>query len=119
MPVEKRTYPRIPISLSVTVSDGNRFLKEFVRDVSPGGLMIESSQCHNVGTLLYMVIDAHVPVKTKGTVAWVMKDEHSYRIGVQFIEMNAKAATGWAEFLNLEQESTLSKMELRRLDFDF
>lgn len=117
MPGEKRTYPRIPILLHVTVSDGNRFLKEFVRDVSPGGLMIESSQRHEAGALLDMVIDTHVPVKTKGTVAWVLKKEHTYKLGVQFIEMNAKAATGWAEFLNRERESPVSKMKLRGLDF--
>jgi Tfp pilus assembly protein PilZ len=117
MPGEKRTYPRTPILLSVTVSDGNRFLKEFVHDVSPGGLMIESSQRYEIGTMLDMVIDTHVPVKTKGSVAWVRKVEHTYKMGVQFIAMNAKAATGWAEFLNRERESPLSKMELRGLDF--
>ena len=117
MPGEKRTCARIPISLAVTVSDGNRFLKEFIRDVSPGGLMVESSQRHEVGALLDMVIDAHVPIKTKGTVAWVVKGEHTYKLGVQFTEMNAKAATGWAELLNREWQSPVSKMKLRGLDF--
>jgi hypothetical protein len=79
--------------------------------------MIESSQRHEIGALLDMVIDAHVPVKTRGTVAWSLKEAHIYKLGVQFTEMNAKAATGWAEILNRKRESPVSKMKLRGLNF--
>ena len=96
---EKRTHDRMPTFLYVTLSDGKRFLKEFVHNVSPGGLMIKSSEPLRVGTLLDMVIYARIPLEAKATVAWVRKDKYDYNIGVRINEMNSNPAAGWVDVL--------------------
>lgn len=85
---EKRKYSRVDTLLYVTLSDGKKFLKEFVRDASPGGLMIESSEPWEVGTLLDMVIDTRISIKAKGRVVWVKKGERAYNMGIEFEDLD-------------------------------
>lgn len=97
---EKRGYDRGYTLLYVTLCDGKKFLKEFVHNTSPGGLMIKSRESWRVGTILDMIIHAHVPIRTKGRVAWVNRDEYVYKIGIEFEEMSSDAATWWDHVLN-------------------
>ena len=103
---EKRQHERIPTFLPITYSDGKKFFKEYAHDVSLGGLLIKSIDPCDIGMPLDMAIDAHVPIKAKGKVAWVKKDDYLYRIGVQLKEMDAYTATDWINFLNRVSKST-------------
>ncbi len=104
---EKRQYERIPTLLSIVYSDGSKFFKEYVYNASLGGLLIKSIDPCREGTFLELAIDAHVPIKAKGRVAWVKKDEHMYNIGIQFKEMERYTAAGWTDFLNRTPGSTV------------
>ncbi|MDP2992564.1 MAG: PilZ domain-containing protein [Deltaproteobacteria bacterium] len=103
---ERRKYERIPTFLPITYSDGKKFFKEYAHDVSLGGLLIKSIDPCDIGMPLDMAIDAHVPIKAKGKVAWVKKDDYLYRIGVQLKEMDVYTAADWANFLNRVPRST-------------
>ncbi len=97
---EKRGSDRGYTMLYVTLFDGGQFRKELIQDTGPGGLMIKSSQPCDVGTLLGLVIHAHVPIRAMGAVAWVKKDGDMYKIGIEFKELNADARAGWVDLLN-------------------
>lgn len=106
---EQRTYDRAETLLAVIINDGQRLLKEFVRDISAGGVMIKSSAPCDVGTLLDMSVDFdNSTIRAKDTVAWIKRDNGIYKIGVQLKEINASAADEWADFLNrsLEKKAT-------------
>jgi c-di-GMP-binding flagellar brake protein YcgR len=101
---EKRKYARVETMLYVTLSDGKRSLKKVIHDACPGGLLIESDEPWEEGTLLGVVIDTRVPIRAKGKVVWIKKDERTYKIGVEFEELDSAAAREWIDFLFHFQE---------------
>ncbi|MBW2646868.1 MAG: PilZ domain-containing protein [Deltaproteobacteria bacterium] len=101
---EKRRYVRVETMLYVTLSDGKRSLKKLIHDASPGGLLIESDDPWEAGTVLGVVIDTRVPIKAKGRVVWVKKDELTYKMGVEFEDLDSDAAREWIDFLFHFQE---------------
>ncbi|MFH1674636.1 MAG: PilZ domain-containing protein [Pseudomonadota bacterium] len=98
---ERRTYHRAKTLLSIVYYDGTKFFKEFVHDISAGGLLIKSGEPCDVGAILDMAVDFSNPtIRAKGTVAWIKKDNTTYRMGIQLKEINADAANAWAGYLN-------------------
>jgi len=81
---EKRKSKRIPTLWEVTFSDGERSFTDFVRDMSTGGIQVESPVAFEIGTHLILSISPP-PVKLRGIVRWCRKEGLKYAMGIQFL----------------------------------
>ena len=97
--VERRRFPRRPIALDVAFGpmrdkacppEGT--LRQTVTvDISTGGMCLCSDQLHPVGTELWCLVRLPgrlKPIETVTTVVWFQKvprEEHSYKLGVEFV----------------------------------
>ncbi|MFH1076470.1 MAG: PilZ domain-containing protein [Pseudomonadota bacterium] len=96
---EKRGFDRGYTMLYVTISDGKRFLKEFVLNASSGGLMIQSTEVWESGVILDLIIHANVPIITKGKVTWIRHEENTYTMVIEFEDISSAATAWWADLL--------------------
>ncbi|MFH1673885.1 MAG: PilZ domain-containing protein [Pseudomonadota bacterium] len=96
---EKRKYARVSTVLSVTLSAGDRSLQGIVYNASRGGILVQSRESVEVDTHLDIAIDVRTPIKAKGRVAWVQKEEHVYMIGIDFEELHPNAVSAWTNVL--------------------
>ncbi len=86
--VNRRRTERLPTHYDVIYSDGKRMHKEYVRDISVGGMQIEALKPLEPGTKLTLTLTSVPPLKVKAIVRWVKKVGYRYRIGVQFIQLS-------------------------------
>ena len=81
---EKRKYPRRSILIDITYSsDQKRIFEDFVRNISAGGLFIETSLVTELGqklTMTFSLPDSGDPIKVLGKIIRV----DSGGIGVKF-----------------------------------
>ena len=81
---EKRKYPRRSTLIDITYSsDKRRVFEDFVRNISAGGLYIETNLVSELGQQLNMTFshpDSDVPIKVSGKIVRV----DSGGIGVRF-----------------------------------
>lgn len=85
---DKRKAQRLPVHVEINFSDGKRFFSEFVRDISTGGLQIETSApCDKNEGMLTLTFGIFPPIKVKGMVRWVKKDGFKYKMGIEFQEL--------------------------------
>jgi len=80
----RRRAKRFSTVRDVTFSDGNRFFTDFIRDMSTGGLSVESPVPFEKGTKLTLSLGAPV-VKVSGIVRWCRKEGFKYVLGIQFV----------------------------------
>ncbi len=83
----RRRAERLDAHYDVTFFDGKRVHKEYVRDISVGGLQIEALKPLEPGTQLTLTLPSSPPLKVKGIVRWTSKIGYRYKIGVQFIQL--------------------------------
>ena len=79
---ERRVHPRVPCFFLVDYATRDCFYRDFVRNISAGGLFVESRKLP-IGPEVTMVLclsDPGKPVKITGQVAWIDRDG----IGVRF-----------------------------------
>jgi len=86
--INRRTTERLPTHYDVIYSDGKRMHKEYVKDISVGGLQIEALKPLEPGTKLTLTLTSNPPLKVNAIVRWVKKVGYRYRIGVQFIKLS-------------------------------
>jgi len=99
MTQEKRKYARVNTVLYASFSDGRRKLRDVIRNASAGGVMIETNEPWEVGTVLDMLIDARSSIKVRGKVVWVAKHGQAYGMGIEFEDLSTGAAGVWADVL--------------------
>jgi hypothetical protein len=81
--LEKRNFPRKPVSIMVDYCKSDRVFKDFIQDVSGSGVFIETKQHFEVGEEIKMSFtlpDVKRPVKVEGKVVRVTPEG----IGVTF-----------------------------------
>jgi Tfp pilus assembly protein PilZ len=81
--VDRRTFPRKPVSIAVDYCKSQQFFKDFIQDVSGNGVFIETQQPFVVGekiSLSFTLPDSKLPIKVEGTVVRIAADG----IGVSF-----------------------------------
>jgi len=94
---EKRRAKRLPTLWEITFSDGKRSFTDFIRDMSTGGVQVESPVPFEAGT--HLVLSMSPPqLKLRGIVRWCRKDGLKYATGIKFL------------FENDEQERTIREM---------
>ncbi len=85
-----RQHERVPVLQQVTYTDGHRIYTEFIKDISLGGIKVESSHPMKVGSVVTVTIDTNPPLKLKGRVMWCRQGEDGYEAGIQFAELSPK-----------------------------
>ncbi len=84
---DRRKTQRFVRPIELSFSDGSRFFTDFIKDISVGGLQLESSKPLGIGTDLTITLATNPPVKLKGKVRWEAKDGIKYKMGVQFADL--------------------------------
>lgn len=107
----KRKSQRVPIPVEINFSDGKRFFSGFVKDLSSGGIQIETSTpCNKDGGLLTLTFGRFPPIKVKGVVRWLKKDGFKYRMGIEFQEVTLEQDVRLREMIsNVFWEASLKE----------
>ncbi len=107
--------------LSMLKSTSARFL---VLDMSEGGLHFVTREALQPGQVLLMDIaapDREEPINARARVVWVRKsqDVEAYHVGVEFVKMSNKNATGLRHILDnaiLNRVEMSTKVYLKQID---
>lgn len=83
--INKRKFNRTKVQLLIDYSDGIHFYSDIIKDISIGGLRIESLRGLEIGKQLILTLPAVPPIKVKGEVMWSKKQGLRYQIGIKFI----------------------------------
>ncbi|MFH1674605.1 MAG: PilZ domain-containing protein [Pseudomonadota bacterium] len=96
---EKRLSNRVEILLSVTASENNYAVEEYVDNMSQKGIMLKSQSPYDVGVPVEIAVDALAPAKLSGTVAWVKKNADMFDIGIRLKRMDPEIDAVWSYLL--------------------
>jgi Tfp pilus assembly protein PilZ len=96
---EKRLSNRVETLLSVTASENNYAVEEYVDNMSQKGIMLKSQSPYDIGVPVEIAVDALAPAKLSGTVAWVKKSGDMFDIGIRLKRMDPEVAAVWSYLL--------------------
>ena len=94
---EKRAAIRVPTNLHATFKDKEAFRDAYIKNISGGGVYIETEAPFDLYDKIELLIDIHErpkkQLKVKGRVVWVNSNpseesEMKRGVGVQFADMN-------------------------------
>jgi type IV pilus assembly protein PilZ len=102
---DERKEDRLNVSLQVSYNSYTEFITEYTKNVSRGGIFINTKRHYEVGEtveLALFVPEMERPVKIKGEVAHVkthnIPDEDS-GIGVNFVDIDPESRTALVDFI--------------------
>lgn len=97
---EKRAHKRYEVrEVQVEYSSSNRFVKDFLKNISHGGVFIETLRPAKPGTILnirFTIPGQKVPLRVKGEVVWtafpkeVRKRKHKPGMGIKFVDLTER-----------------------------
>jgi len=109
---DERTEERICAALQVSYDSYNEFITEYTRDVSKGGIFINTRRHHEINEIVdlsLIVPGIDKPLIIKGQVAHIkiqdVPDEEA-GIGVKFIEINPESRKALIDFMKLYNTSS-------------
>jgi type IV pilus assembly protein PilZ len=113
---ERRHHPRLSIAVEVDFGSENNFYSARTRDISVGGLFIESDVPLPIGTRLRVdlkFLQKHL--HAEGEVTWVLvgDGEQAVGMGVRFVDLPASASKSIEAFMALREP-----MDFRMLESD-
>ena len=99
---ERRSAHRLPLSAAVDLSSRDNFFAGRARDISLGGLFVETSAALDVGTRIgvrIQILERAFAVMTE--VTWVLSDRvgRPVGVGVRFLQMPAPLTEAIATFM--------------------
>ncbi len=97
--VDKRRHERLKHSTQVDFSDGNIFISGEIRDISLGGMQIESLKGLPKGAEIVVVLSMGSTAKIKGTVRWVRKQGVKHFMGIQFHDITPELESAIREII--------------------
>jgi uncharacterized protein (TIGR02266 family) len=99
---ERRKHRRVSVSVEVNVKSGHNFYAGRTRDVSAGGLFIETTIGIELGAMVQvsLMLDKQ-RFSLKSEVMWVLTDEagQTSGVGVRFLDLNARATAAIERFM--------------------
>jgi hypothetical protein len=93
MPEKIRIFKRCKSSLPIDVKIGDLAVheKDYLIDISLGGLSFKSRSKVDIGTVIEITIPLTYPVyQTLGKVLWCKKEKNFYNVGIKYILPNNK-----------------------------
>jgi uncharacterized protein (TIGR02266 family) len=106
-----RQDQRLPLAVEVDVASANTFWTGLTRNVSRGGLFVESETPLAVGTVLTFTLRIDtVPsdADVRGIVRWVRPEDHGdlpAGMGIQFVDLDPALADAIERFIDELKDS--------------
>lgn len=103
--VPTRGQPRIPLALSADVQFGDKDFSGVVRNISRGGIFLETDRSFAPGTELavrFVLPDTRTPFETTAEVLWRKVDEdgrNRFGMGMRFVEIDGDSAQVLEEYI--------------------
>jgi uncharacterized protein (TIGR02266 family) len=102
--IERRREPRVPLSSLIGLRSRDNFFAGRTRDISFGGLFIETKAALDIGTevgVRFQVLDRVFAVTTE--VTWLLRDRagRPLGLGVRFVHMPISMVQTIAMFMRL------------------
>jgi len=85
----RRQHPRKSCSIPVTCATEDRVIQDFVKNISAGGVFIETAVAFSPGehiTLMFSSTEQEEPIKISGRIVWRVPEG----IGVKFTTANSE-----------------------------
>jgi Tfp pilus assembly protein PilZ len=105
MTSERRRHPRLSINVEIDFASGSNFYSGKTRDVSLGGVFIETNFALEIGTKIQLdlkFLDRRAKVDAE--VAWQLVEHgHVVGVGVHYLHVSAAAEKSIAAFMALRK----------------
>ena len=91
---ERRRYPRIPVEIFIEYEALEQFFKDYVTNISRGGIFIQTETPLPIGTKLYirfLLPGSQEVIKTEGEVVWRSEEGKQRGMGVAFKKLDREA----------------------------
>lgn len=103
----KRQSPRRPIRVDLDLIEGDRIIPVYSKDVSRGGIFIETSKPLPVGTVVtlqYILPRRSYPVKIRGRVVHVVTaPSRSCGMGIKFLDIDEGGLSLFEELDDIQE----------------
>jgi len=102
---ERRKYPRIKLITKVAHIREDKFHYFYSRDLSAGGIFLETDHPYPVGTELgleFPLPEVSERIRVKGKVVRVVETSEQYKGGIKFEEMDSETSALLADFIARE-----------------
>lgn len=106
---EKRAHKRLEVKeIEVEYTTGDKFVKDFVKNISLGGMFIETMKPLAPGTIIklkFIIPGQKVPINLKGEVRWtsypkdVLRRTHPPGMGIKFIDLTERKLSSLRNFI--------------------
>jgi uncharacterized protein (TIGR02266 family) len=111
---ESRQHPRVSIAVDVDVSSGSNFYAGRTRDLSMGGLFVETDVGLPIGAQIEVKLNLPAgKFKVPCEVVWQLSDKrHTVGVGVRFLQLSQAAARAIESFMSLRSPVAFESPEL-------
>ncbi len=99
---DRRKHPRANLNVAVDVHSGSNFYSAETKDISEGGLFIESRTFLPLGETVQVHLGLHgKKFELSAEVAWILEDEDgsSVGFGARFLNLNRAARAAIRSFM--------------------
>jgi uncharacterized protein (TIGR02266 family) len=111
---DRRQHPRLSIAVEVDFGSENNFYSARTRDISVGGLFIESDIALPIGTRLRVdlrFLQKHVHAEAEVTWVLVGDGEQAVGMGVRFVDLPETATKNIESFMALREPMDFQMLE--------
>ncbi len=82
---DRRRHERFEIQIEGTFGASTILFTDLVKNISLGGMCINSPKKIEPGTHINIIIPSRPPFKIKGKVVWNKREGLNYNLGIEFI----------------------------------
>jgi uncharacterized protein (TIGR02266 family) len=102
---DRRQNPRLSIDVEVDFASGHNFYSARTRDISAGGLFIETSAVVPIGTELMVELKfLKKHLRVAGEVMWALSDgDRPVGVGLRFVDLQPAAKKSIESFMALRK----------------
>ena len=105
---DERKEERFNAALKIAYNSYNEFITEYTKDVSNGGMLINTKRHHEINDIVDLSLTIpglDTPIKIKGEVVRIrihnVKDEDA-GIGIKFIDIDSESRKALIDFINIQ-----------------
>lgn len=116
MTTERRKHARLAIAVDVDISSGDNFYAGRTRDMSEGGLFIETDVDLPVGSVISVQLGLlKRKFSLRAEVTWVLGNDRAVEgVGVRFLDLTDAAAKRIQTFMELRDPMVFDEIEADR-----
>jgi uncharacterized protein (TIGR02266 family) len=99
---DRRSGPRVPVQMWVEESSPDGLYFQRSANLSPGGMYLENTVPHPVGTLVnlkFTLPDGGPALEVRGEIVNAATDEQDFGMGLRFVDLPAETAERIARYV--------------------